>query len=77
MQVFLRILKIGPEVKRLFKVENVRHSQLARNAIIQAHGKRFIIAVGSIILRLDNNNGDTEDNTSHKILFDLGQQPLT
>ncbi|XP_060565607.1 neuroglobin-like [Ruditapes philippinarum] len=72
LQLFLRIFEICPEVKLLFKVENVRHSQLARNATIQAHGKRFISAIGSAVDCLEN--FDREGNTLCKFLFDLGQQ---
>ena len=72
LQIFLRIFEINPEVKFLFHVENVRHSQLARNTTIKAHGKRFINAIGSAVDSLDDI--DDDNNALCKFLFTLGQQ---
>jgi hemoglobin-like flavoprotein len=72
LQIFLRIFEISPDVKILFHVENVRHSQLARNATIKAHGKRFINAIGSAVDSLEEI--DKEDNKLCEFLFTLGQQ---
>ena len=72
LQLFLRIFEICPEIKFLFHVENVRHSQLARNTTIKAHGKRFINVIGSAVNSLEDI--DQEDNTLYKFLFNLGQQ---
>ena len=72
LQLFLRIFELCPEVKALFHVENVRHSQLARNANIKAHGKRFINAIGSAVESVDD--FDKADSEFFKFLFTLGQQ---
>jgi hemoglobin-like flavoprotein len=72
LQLFLRIFELCPEVKALFHVDNVRHSQLARNVNIKAHGKRFISAIGAAVDSVDE--FDKEDNEFFKFLFSLGQQ---
>jgi hemoglobin-like flavoprotein len=72
LQIFLRIFEICPEIKFLFHVENVRHSQLARNDTIKAHGKRFINAIGFAVENLEDI--EQEDNKLCKFLFNLGKQ---
>lgn len=72
LQVFLRIFELRPETKALFSVENVRHSELARNVVIKAHGARFLNAIGAAVDNLDE--VDQEDNKLCKMLFGLGQQ---
>ncbi|XP_052771032.1 neuroglobin-1-like [Mya arenaria] len=69
MQVFLRIFEIHPEIKKLFKVENVRHSELARNIVIKGHAARFMSAIGAAV-----DNIDDLDNTLAQLLFTLGKQ---
>ncbi|XP_060588635.1 neuroglobin-like [Ruditapes philippinarum] len=72
LQVFLKIFELCPEVKSLFSVENVRHSQLAKNAMIKAHGARFIKAIGVTIN--DNEEFEHDENKLCKYLFVLGHQ---
>ncbi|XP_045188416.2 neuroglobin-like [Mercenaria mercenaria] len=72
LQLFLRIFELCPEVKVLFSVENVRHSQLARNEIIKTHGARFAMAIGSAVDNLDECY--RKDNKLSKFLFELGQK---
>ncbi|WAR21818.1 NGB-like protein [Mya arenaria] len=69
MQVFLRIFEIHPEIKQLFKVENVRHSELARNVVIKGHAARFMSAIETAVDNLD----DLDKNLA-QLLFTLGQQ---
>lgn len=71
LQVFLRIFELCPEVKKLFGVENVRHSQLARNTVIKGHGTRFMNAIGAAVDNLDD-FGQQENLSAW--LFSLGQQ---
>lgn len=72
LQVFLRIFELCPEAKALFSVENVRHSELARNVIIKAHGTRFVRAIAAVIENLDE--FDQKENRLSRLLFVLGQQ---
>ena len=69
MQVWLRIFEICPETKKLFSVENVRHSELARNIIINAHASRFMNAIGAAM----NNLKDLETKLSRHLIL-LGHQ---
>lgn len=71
MQVFLRIFEIAPEIKRLFSIEHVRHSDVVRNVIIKGHASRFMQAIGAAVDRInDNESGNDLD----KLLHCLGQQ---
>lgn len=72
LQVLLKIFEMCPETKALFSVENVRHSQLARNVTIKAHGARFIGAINATVDKLDE--FEQEDAELGKLLFSLGQQ---
>lgn len=74
LQVFLRIFELCPETQKLFKVENVHHSDLARSLVIKAHGARFMKAVGAVIEHLDD-IGRT-DNKLTKLLIGLGQHHI-
>jgi hemoglobin-like flavoprotein len=72
LQIFLRIFEICPEVKKLFQVDNVRHSELARNIVIKSHGVRFMNAIGAAVDNLAD-FGHKEDKLS-QLLYVLGQQ---
>lgn len=72
LQVFLRIFELCPEAKILFSVENVRHSELARNVTIKAHGARFLNAINAAVENL--NKTDQKDDDFCRLLFFLGQQ---
>jgi hemoglobin-like flavoprotein len=72
LQVFLRIFELSPDVKKLFHVEDVRHSELSKNQSIRAHGHRFILAIGAAVHCLDDE--DTDKDELNKILLVLGQQ---
>ena len=72
LQVFLRIFELSPDVKKLFHVEDVRHSELSRNQAIRAHGQRFILAIGAAVYCLNDDNTDRDE--LNKILLVLGQQ---
>ncbi|XP_045188420.2 neuroglobin-like [Mercenaria mercenaria] len=72
LQVFLKIFELCPEAKKLFQVENVRHSELARNQVIRAHGTQFMNAIGAAVDCL-NEEEDEYENLDN-VLFVLGQQ---
>ncbi|XP_060565605.1 neuroglobin-like [Ruditapes philippinarum] len=72
LQVFLRIFELCPDVKKLFHVEDVRHSELSKNKQIRAHGQRFILAIGAAVHCL--NDEETDKDELNKILLVLGQQ---
>lgn len=59
LQLFLRIFEICPDVKTLFHLENVRLSQLARDATLKAHGGRFMSAIGDAVSALDEDGIET------------------
>lgn len=72
LQVFLRIFETCPQTKKLFQVDNVRLSELARNVTIKGHATRFMQAIGAAI---DNFDGvDSEDSQLSKLLILLGRQ---
>lgn len=71
LQVFLRIFELCPATQKLFKVENVHHSDLARSVLIKAHGARFMKAVGAVIDNLDDIG--KKDNQLTQLLIGLGQ----
>ncbi|XP_060608550.1 uncharacterized protein LOC132760567 [Ruditapes philippinarum] len=58
LQVFLRIFELSPDVKKLFHVEMVRHSELSKNR--------------AAVHCLDDE--DTDKDELNKILLVLGQQ---
>ncbi|KAH3706564.1 hypothetical protein DPMN_065951 [Dreissena polymorpha] len=69
LQVFLRIFEIAPEIKHLFHVENVRHTELIKNATIKGHASRFMNAIGAAVDNLDD-----LDSRFAKLLITLGEQ---
>lgn len=70
LQIFLRIFELCPSVKSLFFVADVRHSEIARNAVIKAHGVRFMNAISSVVESIE----DSETDEVSKLLVLLGQQ---
>ncbi|KAL4231372.1 hypothetical protein ACF0H5_008951 [Mactra antiquata] len=72
LQVFLRIFETCPRTKKLFQVDNVRLSELARNVTIQRHGKRFMLAIGAAVENIDGI--DEKDSELSKLLIVLGRQ---
>jgi hemoglobin-like flavoprotein len=72
LQIFLRIFDVCPEAKELFKVENVRHSELARNPLLKVHGARFMNGIAAAIDSLNETNGYQDELGN--ILFVLGQR---
>lgn len=71
MQVFLRIFEIAPEVKKLFSIEHVRHSDVVRNVIIRGHASRFMQAIGAAVDRINDYDASCDLD---KLLHHLGQQ---
>lgn len=72
LQIFLRIFELCPSVKSLFFVADVRHSEIARNALIKAHGVRFMNAIGSVVENIEECEADESEVS--KLLILLGQQ---
>ncbi|XP_053406615.1 uncharacterized protein LOC123548093 [Mercenaria mercenaria] len=72
LQVFLKIFELCPEVKKLFHVDNVRLSEVARNEAIKAHGARFLNAIGAAVNSL--HESCVERDKFREVLFALGQQ---
>lgn len=72
LQIFLKIFELRPDVKKLFHVENVRHSELARNQVIKGHGTRFMSAIGVVVDSI-NESDDTKQKLVD-VLHVLGQQ---
>lgn len=72
MQVFLRIFELCPEAKKLFSVDDVRHSELVKNATIKRHGTLFMTAIGAAVEYLGD--FDNEDNKFREVLLVLGKQ---
>ena len=72
LQIFLKIFELCPDAKVMFHLEHVRHSDLARNTVIRAHGARFMNAISAAVYCLrDNIEGKDKINA---FLIDLGQK---
>lgn len=72
LQIFLRIFELCPGVKTLFFFDDVRHTEIAKNTLIKAHGARFMNAISAVVDNLEN--VEEEDNKVSKLLVLLGQQ---
>lgn len=72
LQIFLKAFELCPDAKTIFNLENVRHSDLAKNEVIRAHGSRFMNAISAAIYCLRD---DVEEKDSiNAFLLKLGEK---
>ena len=72
LQVFLKLFELCPSIKKLFSIENVPSSMLAKNVFIKAHGTRVMTTLATVIDGLQDI--ERNNNSLRRLLFVLGQQ---